>query len=89
MARPFLLIRVGRDEEERFDLFVAVKGASRSRRRREGSPGAPGRVRHADGGVHGSAAVEQERERCYCHAGPCTWCTVDQVRERAGELSPP
>jgi hypothetical protein len=48
MARPFLLIRVGRDEEERLDLFVAVKGVPRSRRRREGSPGAPSYLCHAE-----------------------------------------
>jgi hypothetical protein len=41
MARSFLLIWVGRDKEERLDLFVTVKGVPRSRRRREGSPRAP------------------------------------------------
>jgi hypothetical protein len=80
MVGPFLLIRVGRDEEERLDLFIAVEGALRSRRR-EGSLGTPGHVRHAGGVMHGSAAMEQGRGRCYYHAGPCTWCTMDQERE--------
>jgi hypothetical protein len=57
MARPFLLIWVSRDEEERFDLFIVAKGVPRPRRRREGSPRAPGHVCHADNGVHRSTTI--------------------------------
>jgi hypothetical protein len=47
MVRPFFLIRVSRDKEERLDLFITVKGVPCSRRRREGSPGALSYLCHA------------------------------------------
>jgi hypothetical protein len=61
MARSFLPNQVSREEGEELDRFALARDKSCASRKGKRATGEAARDRHADGGVHGSAAKKQRK----------------------------